>query len=115
MVGMFYCAKLLRPEQRQVPLTLSVGGLDGSLPQFFCQKLGIPSAPSDCTLCLIHPIWPLNRLARKRFSRPMKLKRASNKKGKENQLTNIRNYDEQETEHFKQVIKSYLDKKSGER
>ncbi len=35
MVGMFYCAKLLRPGQRQVPLTLSVGGLDGSLPQFF--------------------------------------------------------------------------------
>lgn len=35
MVGMFYCAKLLRPEQRQVPLTLFVGGLDGSLPQFF--------------------------------------------------------------------------------
>jgi len=35
VVGMFYCAKLLRPGQRQVPLTLSVGGLDGSLPQLF--------------------------------------------------------------------------------
>lgn len=41
MVGMFYCAKLLRPGQRQVPLTLSVGGLDGSLPQFFLVPIKI--------------------------------------------------------------------------
>ena len=39
-------------EKRQVTLTLSVGGLDGSLPQIFsCLKnLGIPSAFSDFTL-----------------------------------------------------------------
>ena len=39
-------------EKRQVTLALSVGGLDGSLPQIFsCLKnLGIPSAFSDFTL-----------------------------------------------------------------
>ena len=39
-------------EKRQVTLALSVGGLDGSLPQIFSylKNLGIPSASSDFTL-----------------------------------------------------------------
>jgi len=38
--------------KRQVTLALSVGGLDGSLPQIFSylKNLGIPSAFSDFTL-----------------------------------------------------------------
>ena len=41
-------------EKRQVTLALSVGGLDGSLPQIFSylKNLGIPSAFSDFTLVL---------------------------------------------------------------
>ena len=39
-------------KKRQVTLALSVGGLDGSLPQIFSylKNLGIPSAFSDFTL-----------------------------------------------------------------
>lgn len=41
-------------EERQVPLSLSAGGLAGSLPQIFTflQNLGIPSTLSDLTLAL---------------------------------------------------------------
>lgn len=41
-------------EERQVPLSLSIGGFAGSLPQIFpfFQNLGIPSALSDLTLAL---------------------------------------------------------------
>lgn len=45
-----YCGR----EERQVPLTLSAGELDGSLPQISACLgiLGIPSAPSRLTLVL---------------------------------------------------------------
>jgi len=82
MAGDVFCAKVHRSGGTSSAAALAVGGLDGSLPQFFCQKLGIPSAPSDCTLAL-STLLAAESLARKRFSRPMKLKRASNKKGKE--------------------------------
>ena len=61
-------------EKRQVTLTLSVGGLDGSLPQIFsCLKnLGIPSAFSDFTL-VFFSLWSAVKMHIKRFIPAMKL------------------------------------------
>lgn len=61
-------------EKRQVTLALSVGGLDGSLPQIFsCLKnLGIPSAFSDFTL-VFFSLCPQSQMHIKRFIPAMKL------------------------------------------
>lgn len=59
-------------EERQVPLSLSIGGFAGSLPQIFpsLQNLGIPSALSDLTLALSSILSAVAILHEKRFSRP---------------------------------------------
>lgn len=64
----FYVQSYCGQGERQVSLALSVGGLDGSLPQIFpfLQNLGIPSALSDLTLAL-SPFTSAVRPARKRF------------------------------------------------
>lgn len=53
-------------EKHQVTLTLSVGGLDGRLPQIFSylKNLGIPSAFSDFTLVLFS-LWSAVVIAHK--------------------------------------------------
>lgn len=55
-------------------LALSVGGLDGSLPQIFSylKNLGIPSAFSDFTL-VFSPFGPQSQMHIKRFFPAMKL------------------------------------------
>ena len=73
-------------------LTLSVGGLDGSLPQIFpfLQNLGIPSALSDLTLALspfTSAVWP----ARKTVFPTTRLKGAS-QEGKELKPPNLKDY-----------------------
>jgi len=84
MVGMFYCAKLLRPGQRQVPLTLSVGGLDGSLPQFFSVPIkNWVFRPHPLTTHLpFAPLCPQCSLAHKTVLPNQEAQRAS-QKGKE--------------------------------
>ena len=64
----FFRAKLLRPGGTSSDAPLAVGVLAGSLPQFLSKKLGIPSAPSDCTLALSLPIGRSCELARKTAS-----------------------------------------------
>jgi hypothetical protein len=73
-----YCGQ----EERQVPLSLSVGGFAGSLPQIFpfLQNLGIPSALSDLTLALSSLLSAVAILHEKRFSRPRSSK-GFNKRG----------------------------------
>ena len=50
----YYVQNYYGQEEHQVPLSFSVGGLAGSLPQIFSylQNLGIPSALSDLILAL---------------------------------------------------------------
>ncbi|KAB6155082.1 hypothetical protein GAZ09_00445 [Phocaeicola vulgatus] len=50
----YYVQSYYGQEEHQVPLSFSVGGLAGSLPQIFSylQNLGIPSALSDLILAL---------------------------------------------------------------
>lgn len=78
--------------ERQVSLALSVGGLDGSLPQIFpfLQNLGIPSALSDLTLAL-SPFTSAVRPARKTVFPTTRLKGAS-QEGKELKPPNLKDY-----------------------
>lgn len=70
----FLCAKVLRTGETQMTLTVSVGGLDGSLPQIFSylKNLGIPSAFSDFTL-VFFSLWSAFTNAHKTVFPAMKL------------------------------------------
>ena len=83
----FSCAKLLRPGGTSSAAMLAVGVLAGSLPQIFSylQNLGIPSAPSDCTLALSLLMDAVVEPHEKRPALPKKLNGAS-QEGKESGL-----------------------------
>lgn len=70
-----YCG----PVERQVSLRLRSDGLTAAFHTFLFKNMGIPSAPSDCTLALSPLMSSVLDLHEKRPTLPKKLNRASTK------------------------------------